>query len=735
MKNLALASLFVAAGTTLAHATWSIVLVDSRTGEIGIASATCLTNFDLQANSPVVVVGRGAAAAQSSVDTTGQNRTLIRDRLSAGVLPSEILAELALVDGGHETRQYGIVGLPGAGITFTGLEDGQWAGGVSGSFSYTYAGQSGTITYAIQGNVLTGQPVIAAALQAVMQTNADLPGRLMAGMEAAKTLGGDGRCSCASGGPTGCGSPPPSFVRTANCGYFIISRTGDSDVGAFSLATACNTQPAAEDLDGDGMKELLVPDSSSPSGAAFRVFGNTALPGSTMPAFGDSTSYPCVANPTCIATGDFSRDGKPDVVVGGGSTVAGAAGAITLYRTGASGRLEARQDIATSRRVQSVVLADIDGVNGVDLVFSTSTQVLVALNNGTGGYAAPVALGNPVTPSGLAVADLNGDGALDVIIGAGFNGVRYYTGRGDGTFNAMTTISLTNAARGVVVHDFNRDGRKDIAVLMNSSSGSLSILQNTGTGFTAAQTISLSAVGSSLCLADLDGDGAQDLACYDSSFRLVTIPAASNGAFAVSQRVTVGSAAGSLLVADLNGDGVPEAVSTTGSTLILGNARGTYINPVGFAAGKYFLDINIANQSATAVDPVIQMRSSFDAIRALLVGLPDASCSRVTLSTGSTNLTRGKKAQMIVELRDHRGLPATVPPSSLLVSVEGSGQRATSNAAPVSLGGGRYGIEVTGVQPGTDRFRIVAVTSRGPVTVMPSPAVTVSPGLPQGVAR
>ena len=163
LNRLAVGLVLCSAAAT-AQATWSIVLIDTRTGEIGIASATCLSNFDLQANSPVVVVGRGAAAAQSSVDVGGANRTLIRNRLLAGVSPQAILAELAVTDGNHESRQYGIADVPGRAITFTGGEAGTWGGGVTGSFAYTYAGQASTIVYAIQGNILTGEPVVAAAL-------------------------------------------------------------------------------------------------------------------------------------------------------------------------------------------------------------------------------------------------------------------------------------------------------------------------------------------------------------------------------------------------------------------------------------------------------------------------------------------------------------------------------------------------------------------------------------------
>ena len=219
MRRLALllALLFLAAPV---RATWSIILVDRRTGEIAIASATCLTGFDLKNGASVVRVGRGAAAAQSFVDSSGQNRLLIFTQLGAGTDPAQILAQLAASDPGHQTRQYGIVDVQGRAIGFTGNQAGAWAGHLTGSI--------GDITYAIQGNVLTGQPVVQAAEQAVRLTAGDLAEKLMAAMEAARAMGGDGRCSCANG-PTACGAPPATFTYSAYIGYMLIARPGDTD--------------------------------------------------------------------------------------------------------------------------------------------------------------------------------------------------------------------------------------------------------------------------------------------------------------------------------------------------------------------------------------------------------------------------------------------------------------------------------------------------------------------------
>jgi hypothetical protein len=213
-----------------AHATWSIVLTDSRTGEVAVGSATCVANFDLLAASPVLVVGKGGGAAQSVVDSSGQNRLTIRDGLLAGTSPQDILVQLELQDRQFQSRQYGIADTLGRVVAFTGEDDGAYAGDRTGAV--------GTLTYSIQGNVLTGDPVLAAAEDAVLAGAVDVPGVLMRAMHAAASMGGDGRCSCSPINPTACGSPPPDFDKSAHVGYMLDARLGDAD-GGCNAQTGC----------------------------------------------------------------------------------------------------------------------------------------------------------------------------------------------------------------------------------------------------------------------------------------------------------------------------------------------------------------------------------------------------------------------------------------------------------------------------------------------------------------
>ena len=233
-----------------ARATWSIVVTDTATGEVIVASATCLENFDLQFGLPVVRPDIGGAAAQSMIDAGAVNRKIIWNKLGLGIRPETIINGLAVTDSWHQARQYGIVDMANKPATFTGNGAGKAKGGVSG--------QVGTLRYAIQGNVLTDKSVYLAAETALLNTQGDLGQRVLAGMEAARALGGDGRCSCTPFDPTGCGAPPPGFVKSAHVGFFVIARHGDVE-GTCSGQVGCANGSYYMDLNVIGSAASLDP--------------------------------------------------------------------------------------------------------------------------------------------------------------------------------------------------------------------------------------------------------------------------------------------------------------------------------------------------------------------------------------------------------------------------------------------------------------------------------------------
>jgi hypothetical protein len=222
----------LAALTNPAKATWSIVVVDTATGEVCAAAATCLENFNLVKDLPVVLVKEGVACSQGQIDFAAIHRLKIWNGFLDGDKPGTILQTLLDEGTSVNIRQWGIVGFDGNPVTWSGPGLGLAYDGV--------AGKEGTLKYAIQGNVITGSEVIDAARAALISTQGDLTQRVMAAMEAARAMGGDGRCSCDAVNPPSCGAPPPAFEKSAHCAFLVSARQGDTD-GQCYWAAGCAT--------------------------------------------------------------------------------------------------------------------------------------------------------------------------------------------------------------------------------------------------------------------------------------------------------------------------------------------------------------------------------------------------------------------------------------------------------------------------------------------------------------
>ena len=161
---------------TPVSATWSICVVDLTTGEVAVATATCLENDDLGRFVPMLLVGKGAGAEQSVVDASGFNRILMRDLMLVDTPPLVVLDTLLESGTAPISKQYGIAGFSGFPASFSGAVTSDALGNVTGIV--------GDLAYAIQGNVLTGPEVCFAAEEALISTPGDLGQRLLAAMEA-----------------------------------------------------------------------------------------------------------------------------------------------------------------------------------------------------------------------------------------------------------------------------------------------------------------------------------------------------------------------------------------------------------------------------------------------------------------------------------------------------------------------------------------------------------------------
>jgi uncharacterized Ntn-hydrolase superfamily protein len=183
MKTSPLAALaLLAAAPVLAAppgpSTFSIVAADPEAGEVGVAVASRF--FAVGSVVPWARAGVGAVATQSNANTTFGPRGL--ELLARGATARETLEVLLRGDSGPEARQVGVVAADGGSATHTGPRCTAWAGGRSGP------------GYAVQGNILAGEPVVAALEKRFLETKGrPLAERLLEALLAGDAAGGDAR--------------------------------------------------------------------------------------------------------------------------------------------------------------------------------------------------------------------------------------------------------------------------------------------------------------------------------------------------------------------------------------------------------------------------------------------------------------------------------------------------------------------------------------------------------------
>ena len=158
--------------------TWSIVAHDPATGAFAVAVAT--KAFAVGASCPFVRAGVGAVSTQSFT-----NRYLapaILDALERGLAPDAAIESALAGDAGNGIRQVHAVDRHGRTAAWTGRNCVTWCGSVAAP------------GVSVAGNMLAGEPTVAATLTAWQASAAlPMPERLMAAMEAGEAAGGDRR--------------------------------------------------------------------------------------------------------------------------------------------------------------------------------------------------------------------------------------------------------------------------------------------------------------------------------------------------------------------------------------------------------------------------------------------------------------------------------------------------------------------------------------------------------------
>lgn len=314
------------------------------------------------------------------------------------------------------------------------------------------------------------------------------------------------------------------------------------------------------DFDGDGDQDVL---SSS-------YFGNRLVWLENLDGTATNFELHIISTTTQAAWGvcaaDIDGDGDLDVVAAslGGNNLS------WFENTDGNGTFVFKQGMFANL-VNKVMAADMDNDGDLDLVWSSSNDSelrLIKNTDGLGTFGSTVTVdANPSGIPGFHLADIDGDGAMDIVASysssSGSNGVTWYRNNNNGSATFSSRIIISNAVNYVTsVYADDLDGDGDIDVVSASATDDkIAWYENTdGLGtFSAQQILSVTADSAAIVrIADVDGDGDKDVVFGSTEDQKIGWFENLDGTGTFSGEIIIASNSGSirdLHFSDMNGDG------------------------------------------------------------------------------------------------------------------------------------------------------------------------------------
>jgi hypothetical protein len=309
-----------------------------------------------------------------------------------------------------------------------------------------------------------------------------------------------------------------------------------------------------------------------------------------------------------VIAADFNGDALPDLL----SAVEQYGSSADVLLNNGDGTFQTLTSFTVGKGPVRPAAGDLNDDGKLDLVvpnfgqdFSRSTVMQVLLGNGDGTFQAGVVYQVGLYPDSAAVADLNGDGNLDVVVANGdsptlqpgkkgtSNGdaasasgtVQVLLGNGDGTLQSAIAYSTAKGPVRAAVGDLNGDGIPDIVVAADSGKA-VSVLLGLGDGtFAASQDYAIGRSATDLVLTDLNQDGKTDVAVAESADVAILLNNG-EGTLASPLNLPIDQPATTIDAGDLNADGNVDLVVVDGVTSIyFGNGDGTFAAPIHYLPG------------------------------------------------------------------------------------------------------------------------------------------------------
>jgi hypothetical protein len=297
---------------------------------------------------------------------------------------------------------------------------------------------------------------------------------------------------------------------------------------------------AKGDFDQDGNIDLALSGGDGQTG----IFFGDGAGGFSSPAL-----FPTVSAGTGIAIGDFNADGFPDVAVFDQVLYASTVHLVVLLNDGLGSLLPA---VATTLPGYplSVRVADLDEDGADDLVYSSNSNTSWRRSNGDGTFGVEQSIaGVPTLPLGDFDADMHVD-----LLGLS----TLLRGLGDGTFASPNLTNLPGPA--IAQGDIDKNGSLDIIFIDNT--GPWTALNQGNGAFASLQALTPSMWVQSAAIGDFDGDGLIDVALGPVTNGIVRLHTHATNPSLVDHFNHPGSVS-NMAIADLNGDGWLDLVTSS----------------------------------------------------------------------------------------------------------------------------------------------------------------------------
>jgi hypothetical protein len=347
---------------------------------------------------------------------------------------------------------------------------------------------------------------------------------------------------------------------------------------------------ATADVNGDGRLDVVTANRWASTVSVLLGTGNGR--------FAAKVDYACGDNPNSVGAADVNGDGKLDLVTAnrGSSTVSVLLGA-------GNGTFAKAVDYPAGAAPTSLAVGDVNGDGQLDIVtgnlHADPGSVSVLLGTGGGKFARNVDYPAGYAPEAAALADLDGDGALDIVAADWIGGANVLLGKGDGTFaDRVVYPAKSFGPTSVALGDLDGDGKPDLVLLNSTSSVSVFLGKGDGTFASAVdyrvgqQEESDSPDGypngcysqGALALGDVDGDGRLDiLSANPGSADVSVLVGKGDGTFASRADYPSAGASTALALGDLNGDYAVDIVAADADTdvvaVLAGKGDGAFFVP------------------------------------------------------------------------------------------------------------------------------------------------------------